>query len=188
MKKKMLVLAITVIMLLTCIIPAPVLAASHTEVSATGVVYGITEGTVYPAGESGRWRVVERDLFGAFVGGDILGGFQLHYKANIESTETQSGNMNGELYCGAYTFKLNGKIADLYSLGEIEAVTDGNGNIVGYGVVAYSNIDGVWTLKEGSKGNGTYAASVAMLLDPVGGHVIGFSPEKSSFSMEGKWK
>lgn len=179
MKKRLLLISLMLV-LLTALMPATALAAKPPPLSAAGEINYI-EATVigdnvFPAGNSGRWRVVSREM-GGELSGDINGSFLLTYKANIESTETQAGNLHGDLEVGSYVFKVNGKIQPLELVGIIE-IAPGF-----YAPKLKLAINGHWSLS-GGQGNGDFDAWVVFIPD-ASGHVA--SILASSFTMDGKW-
>lgn len=94
---------------LAVLTPVPALAAKPVPFNAVGTITSISDGTVKPAGDSGRWVVVEREI-GGILSGDIGGTFTFNYKANVELA-TQAGNLQGTLLVGGKTLNVNGKIA-----------------------------------------------------------------------------
>lgn len=181
--KMRIIIGVVVALLLVSLMPGTVLAAKPVAFNAGGQVFGITEGDVHPAGESGRWIVAERDMFG-FLGGSINGMFDLKYKANIESADTQEGTLHGKMVVTdmynptnvLYTMNVNGK-----------SVFDG---FVGVGADGYYNfqltISGHWNFLDGARGNGTFTAVVVYYTDSEL-HVLGFR-ENSCISATGQWQ
>lgn len=182
--KMRIIIGVVVALLLVSLMPGTVLAAKPVDFNAGGQVLGITEGDVHPAGESGRWVVAERDMFG-FLGGSINGFFDLTYKANIESVETQAGTMHGKMVVTddmdnptnvLYVLNLNGK-----------SKSDG---FVGVGEDGYYNfqltISGHWNFLDGARGTGTFNVVVVYFTDMYG-HVLGVR-ENSSISATGQWQ
>jgi len=144
------------------------------SLAATGTIDSISPGNVLPAGESGRWRVVERELDGELYEGDISGDFHMAYKANVE-LETQAGNLHGTLKIGEYVLKVNGKIEPLEFEGWLEP-----------GIPLYKlTISGHWTFIEGATGQGTFDAWVIFIPTPEG-HIYAIT--SSSFTLDGKWQ
>jgi len=150
----------------------PSLAAKPVPFEAEGIIDEITPGNVAPAGQSGRFRVIEREIGGAFDSGDIIGDFDLTYKANVELM-TQAGNLHGVLNVGPYVAKVNVKIEPIEWLGEPFASP------------AKININGNWTFVEGAKGNGTFGGWAIVILNPLG-HVDYILA--SYFYMTGQWQ
>jgi hypothetical protein len=118
MKKRLGFISLVLVLMLTALMPTSVVAAKpakFADFNASGVITYITGGDVLPAGKSGRWRVIEREL-GGQLSGDINGDFALVYKANVELA-TQAGNLQGTLQTGSYSLKVNGTIEPLQFYG-----------------------------------------------------------------------
>jgi hypothetical protein len=181
MKKRLVLISLTLVLMLMALAPATALAAKPQPFCATGVITGI-EATVigdnvFPAGNSGRWRVVGREI-GGELSGDVNGSFLMTYKANIESTETQAGNLHGTLDVGEYSFKVNGTIQPL-EIVEIVWI-----NPVTYYPILKLTINGRWNLADRGPGQGDFEAGVIFIPD-IYGHVACIVA--SSFVMDGKW-
>ncbi len=176
--KKRLLISLTLALLLTALMPATVSAAKpplkFVNFNASGVITYITGGNVLPAGDSGRWRVIEREL-GGQLSGDINGAFTLNYKANVELA-TQAGNLQGILVADPYCIKVNGKIAPLEFYGWY---------VPGIIPLYYLEIEGNWVFKDGAQGNGDFTAWAIFIPTPDG-HVAYIVA--SSFDMTGKWQ
>ena len=153
--------------------PAVALAAKPASFAASGTITYISPGTVFPAGESGRWRVVERELSGTFLSGDINGNFTMAYKANVELS-TQAGNLHGTLEAGPCILKLNGKIQPL----EIVPTPLGID-------LPKLTINGHWTFTDGARGQGDFEAWAIFIPTPEGhvGTIVA-----SAFNLTGKWQ
>ncbi|MDO8636139.1 MAG: hypothetical protein Q7R34_07850 [Dehalococcoidia bacterium] len=176
--KKVLFISLALVIALTAFMPAPALAAKPQAFSASGTVYYITPGTVKPAGDSGRFVVVERDIVGS-LSGSINGAFTLSYKANVELT-TQAGNLHGTMQVGANnTLNVNGKIQPLVFAG---FSNDQPGNLV-----FMSTIDGHWNFLSGGNGSGKFDANILLIIDPLTLHVVGFETG-SSINLTGQWQ
>ena len=180
MKRRLLLITLALVLMLMALAPATALAAKPQSFNAAGVIDEI-EATVigenvFPAGNSGRWRVVGREI-GGELSGDVNGRFSMTYKANIESTETQAGSLHGTLDVGEYSFKVNGKIRplEIVDIVWIDPET--------YYPILKLTIDGHWSLP-GGPGNGEFYGWVIFIPDE-NGHVAFI--EASSFSMTGKW-
>ncbi|MDD5287875.1 MAG: hypothetical protein PHY28_02015 [Dehalococcoidales bacterium] len=182
MKKRTLFISLILAIVLSTLMPATALAAKPATFSANGMVSYISPGTVFPAGNSGRWVVAERELIGALAG-DISGGFTMTYKANVESLETQAGNFHGTLIMddGSYSFNVNGRSEPLQFVQWIEFPPQ-SGNYV---PLMLLTISGDWTLTEGAQGHGNFDAQV-LFIPTLEGHV-GYIVN-SSFNMAGQWK
>ena len=163
------------ILFLTLVVltPVPVLAARPVPLNANGDISFISAGTVKPAGDSGRWVVVEREIKGSFSGPDIVGPFAMAYKANVELA-TQAGNLHGTLTAGEKTLNVDGKI-DPLTLVEVAPGT----------FLPKLSISGHWNFAKGGQGEGTFTAWAIFIPSPDG-HVETFVA--SAFSLTGKWQ
>jgi len=171
MKRRLLLISLVLVLILTALVPATALAARPQSFYTAGEITYVSPGEVLPAGESGRWRVIERELRGELLSEDISGPFTMTYKANVELA-TQAGNLHGTLETGDYTFRVNGKVQPL----EIVPIAPGI-------YLPKLTINGNWTLGDGARGNGEFDAWVIFI--PEGGHVG--TIVASSFTMDGKW-
>ena len=178
MKKRLLVISLTLALILAALTPATAFAAKPVTFEAEGTIISITPGDVAPAGESGRYRVIEREITGDLSGG-INGPFTLTYKANVELA-TQAGRFVGTMEAGAYLLRVNGQIQPLEFSRWMEFPTD-SGNYV---PVMKLTINGHWTSIDGGRGNGDFTAEVYFVPTPEG-HVA-FIVD-SSFTMTGQW-
>jgi len=142
-------------LLLTFIMPSAAMAAKPEQSPvAVGYISGITDGTVFPAGNSGRFRVMEREISGGLEGA-INGHFTLAYRANVDLM-TQAGQMHGTLTAGDYVFKVNGEFLPLSWVGEP------------FGSPCVIAVNGNWNCIEGGKGNGKFTAAATVILTPDG--------------------
>lgn len=175
MKKKLLFLSLALVMVLAVLTPSAALAAKPQNFQATGYINYIEDTLVgdnaFPAGNSGRWRVIDREI-GGVLSGDVNGDFILTYKANVE-LETQAGNLHGILETGEYSFRINGKIQPL----TIES------SPLGFDLPVLT-LSGHWTLIGKGSGQGSFEARVQFIPDKYG-HVVMIVA--SSFIMDGKW-
>ena len=172
MKRRLLLISLVLVLILTALAPATALAAKPQSFYTAGEITYLSPGEVLPAGESGRWRVIERELRGELLSEDISGPFTMTYKANVELA-TQAGNFHGTLEAGEYSFRVNGKIQPL--------------EIVPIAPEVYLpklTINGHWTLGDGARGQGEFYAWVVFVPDAYG-HVAYIVA--SSFTMDGKW-
>ena len=172
MKRKALLISLALALMLLALAPATALAAKPQTFHADGEIMYISPGEVLPAGESGRWRVIERELRGELLSGDISGPFTMTYKANVELS-TQAGNLHGTLETGDYTFRVNGKIQPF----EIVPIAPGI-------YLPKLTINGNWTLGDGARGQGEFYEWFIFVPDAYG-HVAYIVA--SSFTMDGKW-
>ena len=187
MKRRLLFISVILTIILTTLMPATALAAKPTSFNASGQINYI-EATVigdnvFPAGDSGRWRVVSREIGGELTG-DVSGSFLMIYNANIESTDTQSGNFHGTMEVGEYSFKVNGKIQPVEVIAWLVP-----------GVIPSLiklTIDGHWSRFAG-KGSGDFYGAIVFepdwgLLAETGQiHVGTIHTDMSPFTMTGKW-
>ena len=169
MKRRSLIISLVLAVLLTVTLVTPALAAKPVPFAAAGTITYITPGDVFPAGNSGRFVVAERELGGS-IAGSINGDFALTYKANVELA-TQAGALHGTLYAGGYEFKVNGQIEPIVLVP------------VGEYLLPMLVINGKWSFK-GTQGNGDFGAYVVFIPTPDG-HV-GWIVD-SGFAMTGKW-
>jgi len=168
--KKILFISLALVIALTVFMPAPALAAKPVPFYASGIITAISDGTVKPAGDSGRFVVVTRDIE-VVLNGDI-GQPNIHYafsyKANVELA-TQAGNLHGTLLVDGKTLNINGKIGvGMTPLGI-------------HGLI----IDGHWNFTDGAKGEGDLAVWALPITDKYG-HVL-YIPY-SSFTLTGQWQ
>ena len=203
MNKRLLFISLALALVLTTLVPATALAAKPEPFEASGTITYISPGTVFPAGQSDRWVVVERELTGE-LSGDISDDFTMTYKANVESVVTQAGNLHGTLEAGDYVLKVNGKIQPL----DLEATTPewvqltedwyvpspdppyyyvipaGTWYPPGYPMPKLT-ISGYWSFIEGARGQGDFKAWAQFTTDMYG-HVnaIYFS----AFDLDGRWQ
>lgn len=164
--KKRLFISVALALVLTVLGSAPVLAAKPGDFGATGTISSITPWGVFPAGASGRYVVVERQITGTLAG-NIGGDFFMTYKANVELA-TQAGNLHGTLEVGGYILQVSGKIEPLEIVEGLPKLT----------------ISGRWTFIEGARGQGTFDAWLTFESDEYG-HVV--EVIDSSFTLTGKW-
>ncbi|MBI4288934.1 MAG: hypothetical protein HY671_10950 [Chloroflexi bacterium] len=175
---------IIIVMVSLAVSPAPASAAKPVAFNATGTIGSISPGTVKPAGGSGRFVVVEREIGGFFVAGDLgaasISGdptsgvpFTMYYKANVELA-TQAGNLHGTLTAGDKVLNLNGKIDPL---GFVD---------IGIGVpLPKLSISGHWNFTNGAQGEGEFTAWAIFAATPEG-HI--FWIPLSGFAMTGQWQ
>lgn len=173
MKKGLLFISLALILVFTTLMPATALAAKPVSLEADGIVTCISPGTVFPAGESGRWVVVERELSGTFLCGDINGDFTMIYKANVELS-TQAGNLHDTLETGPYIIKLNGDIQPLEMMPTPFGID-----------LPKLTIKGHWTFTNGAQGRGNFDVWVIFIPTPEG-HVD--SIVASAISLTGNWQ
>ncbi len=178
------ILSILAVMLLLAGTTAPVQAAKPVAFNAAGTILSIDEGTVKPAGDSGRFVVQERTINGAFFGPDLAGPFTFDYKANVELL-TQAGNLNGAMQSGPNTMNVNGTSAPLafFRFITILGPTGDPMTVPEYKL----DISGVWNFTSGAQGAGTFTASLVFVPTPDG-HIAFVDPYASSFVLTGQWQ
>jgi hypothetical protein len=195
MKKKLLCVMLAASLVLSVVIPGTALAAkgkAFDDFEATGEITEIDEGTVFPAGNSGRWRVTERHILGVFTAGDIAGAsYVMTYKANVDSEQT--GTFHGELRVDelGLSFKVRGKsemgdeVMGSYDFFPVLVPNPDYPDtspdpyiVAGLVPVVFRalNTSGGWTLVEGAKGNGIYEGTTIVAIGTEGdqaGHIVG---------------
>ena len=81
MRKKMLFIGLALGLVLATLMPGSALAAKSSpkfvDFNANGVITGITAGDVAPAGDSGRYRVIEREIAFFLLPGSSIEGSSL---------------------------------------------------------------------------------------------------------------
>jgi hypothetical protein len=176
--KKYLILGVVLAMVLTLILPSAALAAKPADFYTAGTISGITPGTVLPVGNSGNWRVLEREITGTFddvAGNSMVGEFTLSYRGVFELT-TQQGNFRGLLTSGDKSFNVNGKVAPFELV-----LVDLDENVQVY--LPKLSITGNWNYADGGKGNGIFEAWLIFV--PTNEGHIGYITA-SSFIMKSK--
>ena len=178
MKKKLALILLTLVLVLTGLMPAAIAAAKPgTAVVASGFITYIAPTElgemVNPAGDSGRWRVANRTVGGVFSGPDIAGDFTFTYKANV--AVSQAGNLHGVLTAGQYTLNVDGKTQAAVFVGWYVP-----------GIPLYQiQISGKWTALDGGKGNGDFTASILFIPSPDGAHIAYIIPPSSPITLTG---
>lgn len=167
--KRLLMIGVIPVLLLV-LAQGNILAAKPAAFSATGTISGISPGDVAAAGESGRWRITERELTGE-LSGDVGGTFVMSYKGNVELV-TQAGDFHGTLATASMTFGVNGKIQPL------EMAPIGNGVYL-----PKLTFSGHWAGTEGICGNGEFSGWL-IFVPSQDGHVA--TIVASSFDMSGQ--
>jgi len=198
MKKRVLFIGLALTFAMTIIMPTAVTAKGLEDFHADGKVVAIDEGNVVAAGQSGRWIVKDRHLYGYFISGDMEGTFVMTYHANIQSTTTQAGNLQGVLVAGECELNVTGTASPAVPIDNEtglpvlspDVYIDGT-----LGVVAdfLLEIDGSWAMKKESIGNGTFEADIVaqICFDQTSEdylHIVGFKEDDSYFSLDGHWK
>ena len=151
---------------------------------AQGLITGIDEGNVTPAGKSGRFVVKERVVTGV-LGGSIGGPFQFTFGSNVPLL-TQSGQIHGVLLVDGY----EASVAASSSLGltpvpcpdpdGVTCIATPAGNFVP-GLV----INGTFTFTSGTQGHGTASAWIIPAIDPNTGHIVGVIA--GALTLAGQW-
>ncbi|HEY32418.1 MAG TPA: hypothetical protein G4O10_04870 [Dehalococcoidia bacterium] len=177
MKRKILLLGLVLTLILTMVMPATALAAKPPAPTiATGEITDITFGDVFPAGNSGRWIVQEREISGN-ISGALNGAFTMTYKANVVLV-TQAGNFHGTFEADNITLNVNGKISPL-ELVPVEVDPDV------FVDLPMLSLSGHWNVIDGAKGNGNFDAYLVFIPDAQGhvGTIVA-----SGIVMTGKWQ
>jgi len=185
-KKKILMMGMVLALVLTVVTPATAMAAKTPPLPVTtGEIIAITPGDVFPAGNSDRWVVKNRDIVIDFGAGDSLQGYYfLTYHTNVvvdvEDEILQAGNLQGFLrqflgynpdtgdpILSDKVLNVRGTIspAELMSpVGNIPIELPGGPTIL-ISAAAYSiDIEGKWTFTSGGVGNGTFAGTIYVLI------------------------
>ncbi len=174
MKRKIALIILTLVLVLTGLIPATVAVAKSNDTVATGYLYGIDEGIVNPAGDSGRFRVAERSIVGVFTSGQIIDAFTLTYHANVVLL-SQAGNFQGTLNTSQYEINVNGKT-------QAAAFFGWYGPYPLYEI----KISGHWNVLSGpEKGNGDFTANL-VFIPTLDGHIAFVVPDYSAVTLTGK--
>ena len=194
MKKiKKLLVIFPVIAVLAVIFLTPTVATAKspfTQFGSLGTITGINEGTVVPAGNSGRWIVQDRFVTGALIGGSgPQGEFTLTYGANVPIL-TQSGQIHGTLTIDTAAGEVyEAKMQAAASVGPtpIQCGVLGpwpcdEGSQFHIGLV----IEGTFTFTSGARGNGDLRAWLFAVTNDEG-HISHFIPGASGVTIDGKW-
>ena len=172
---------------LVLVAPAPALAAKPVGFTASGIISEVLPGDIFPAGQSGRWVVDERQMSGIILG-DINGEFTLTYSANV-NLETQAGSFHGTIEVDSLLINVIGKsqlVGDSYPGPTIPTPFGPTST-----TVRALETTGSWAFISGSMGNGDYYGVTVVLIAAAGlleGHILAIDPDNSGFSMTGKWK
>jgi len=190
MKRKILMVGLVLALTLVLVSPVPALAAKPVGFGAVCNIEIIDEGDPFAAGQSSRWVVPERTIYGT-VSGDIEGDFVLTYKANVAAD--QAGNFHGKMVVtdedDSWTVKINGKSDGTVFQGWSDIPT-GNPQMP-YLPILSITINGHWTLVDGARGNGTFENAVIIFIgipDEQGNIHIGPVVPGSAINMTGQWK
>ena len=179
MKRKILLIGLTVALALVLLVPTAAFAAKPVAFLASGTISSISPGDVQPAGNSGRWIVHERDLYGT-ISGDINGDYVLNYRATVD--ENQEGNLAGKLTVqgqDVYNLSINGKSQPM------EFVWFEPFNTY----LPRLSINGKWAFIKGEQGQGTFEAWFVFIpyIDEQGNVHVG-QIVSSALEMTGKWQ
>lgn len=155
---------------LGAVVPTAALArGTRVSFSASGPVLTIDQGTVFPAGDSGRFMVMERTVFGT-LSGDLNGPFTFVYGSNVPLL-TQSGPVHGRLSVGTYEAAVEGQSSLLVGPGI--AIRPDGGPLA---VVVVLRVTGSLAFTSGAQGQGDFTATVTVAIDPATGHILGVVP------------
>ncbi|MDD5038501.1 MAG: hypothetical protein PHN78_04210 [Dehalococcoidales bacterium] len=177
MKRKGALVILALALALASLVPAmTVLAKPGSEVVAQGNITYVAPTElgemVYAAGDSGRWRVVDRAVGGIFNGPGIVGDFAFTYKANVAAS--QAGKLHGTLNAAQYVINVNGTAEAATFFGY-------------YGPYPLYEIKlgGNWTVLDGAKGNGDFTANIVFIPSADGAHIAFIIPEYSVITLTG---
>ncbi len=121
MKRNPLIISLVLVLALAVLAPAAALAYGEFDDSfnCVGVIDEIEPTiigeNVFPLPD-GTWLVVDREIWGTFNSGDIIGPFTLTYDAIIESAWTQVGTFEGTIEAwddnngDSYIFEVTGSL------------------------------------------------------------------------------
>ncbi len=179
MKRRIAVFSLVLVVALLAVLPGTALAGKA-PFSAAGVITGIEQTVVgenaFPLGNSGKWLVRDRDIYGSLEG-DIQDDFTLTY-GGIFSIQTQAGCLAGTMTAGSRTFFVVGTIAPYQPV-----PTE-------YGDLPRLDISGYWTEKSArqfgryhGRQTGMFSAWLIFVPDEQG-HVVQIVA--SSFEMNGR--
>lgn len=156
------------------------------DFSATGNITYISEGKVLPAGKTGKWVVVDREIKGEFDSGNLSGPYTMNYHAMIESLDTQAGDLHGTLVMddGSRVLKVKGRIESVEQAGWYVEPSPPDFPGIPYLMLTMSD-DSEWWFTAGTWGRGTFGAW-AKFVPTAEGHV--WFIEDSSFNMYGEWQ
>jgi hypothetical protein len=153
----------------------PVAAMAKQEsMHAFGTIDYISGTVGFPAGESGNYKVMSRTVEGAFISGDLTGGYSMTYRANVD-LNTQAGNMRGQLTTGTYTIDVSGTSYPVQWSPSADSP-------VGY--VGTSSASGIWQL-HGGPGSGTFSTTFSFV-PTTDGHIDNIL-SGSTFELDGQW-
>jgi len=159
-------------LVLATLMPSLTLAAEPEPFGAAGQITSITVGAVKPAGNSGRFVVVERQMSGALQG-SLDSSFTLSYKANVELA-TQAGELHG-------TMKLdNGDVLNVNGTVQPLQWQD-----IGFGqLLPVLTMSGHWNFTNGAQGQGNFTAW-GVFIPTDDGHIATLA---GAFSLTGQWQ
>jgi hypothetical protein len=169
---RILIISLALAMAVILLLPAVAAASGPAGFSANGDITGISRTEVglnaFPLGNSGNWRVVDREITGSLTG-DLVGEYTLTYEG-VFDIRTQAGCFTGILKSGDCILSLNGKVSPL-TFSEMGAPK--------------LEINGHWKGTSGIHAKGDFSAWLIFLPD-VNGHIETILA--SSFSMSGKYQ
>ncbi len=186
MKKRLSVIMLSLVLVLTGLMPATALAAKpegNDKPNSNGVVAAgylssisptIVGTNVFPT-SSGGWRVVGREVGGNFTSGIIRGPFTLTYDAIVNAY--QGGNLHGTLQAGGYEIDVKGNSENAVLIGLYPDP------LTGPAALAQIKISGQWTAKDDAKGHGDFTANMVVVTDGV--HIFAVLPQYSSVALTG---
>jgi hypothetical protein len=170
--RRIFIISLTLALALILVLPSTAAAASS-SFSAEGNIEGISPTVIgvnaIPLGNSGKWRVIDRDITGTFTSGDLKGEYILTY-GGVFDIQTQSGCLTGTLKNGDKTLFINAKAAPLTFTAQGVPVLE---------------ISGHWNGVSGIHDQGTFNAWVAFIPD-ADGHIVAILD--NSLTMSGKYQ
>ncbi len=188
MKKRVLFISLVLALLLATLSPVTAFAKEkQANFEADGEIVFISPGSSYQLGNSGMWRVIQREIYGN-VSGDVNGGFVMVYDG-IFALETQAGAFQGTMTVSdtdaTYDFKVNGRTAPYEFKGEWYIEPGVHPDYPNGVPLLELSINGTWLLSRGSDGHGKFNAWFKFI-PTADGHILGIVD--STFSMDGKWR
>ncbi|MBM3946195.1 MAG: hypothetical protein FJ315_02185, partial [SAR202 cluster bacterium] len=167
-------LAMVAALIATAVMPASAFAGGpKVAFSATGTVATVDQGSVRPAGNSGRFVVRDRTVTGTLGGPDLVGPYTFVFDTNVPLA-TQAGQVHGRMTVGAHKMNVVGRSAPAEGpyLACLDLTCFDPGMIV---PVVRTSLSGKVTFLEGAQGNGDFTAS-AWLIITLDGHIVAVLP------------
>lgn len=189
MRRRLLITSLVLALALTVLPPAVALACGEFDApfNCEGVINEIEPTiigeNVFPLPD-GTWLVVDREIWGSFNSGDVIGPFTLTYDAIIESAWTQVGTFEGTILAwddedeDSRIFEVTG------SLEPVEIVSEGP-----FAGLPKVTVHGQWSLIEDDEvyGIGDLEAWAIFIPDWIDGQPHVGEIVDSSFTLTGYW-